>query len=187
VGTLPTLIWLLRLAAPRTRRLIISGALAVSVIGAGLALVATRGDIVSRFFMGREFFFDWSWAEIQASPVIGAGAGNLMFAISERGVNERDVLPVHNVYLYVWGETGLIGMVLFVLGCGSVLGVISQRPERLIWGGALLGVCVTMLFDNYWWAILPYRVLFFWVIGSWWGLLSAEPAATITTSGENKG
>lgn len=169
-GTLPLLVWLLRLAAPRTRRLIVGGALVLIVLGAGLAVIATRGDIVSRFFMGREFFFDWSWTEIQARPVIGAGAGNLMFAISERGVNERDVLPVHNVYLYVWGETGLIGMALFVLGCGSVLGVISQRPERLIWGGALLGLCVTMLFDNYWWAILPYRVLFFWVLGSWWGL-----------------
>jgi len=25
------------------------------------------------------------------------------------------------------------------------------------------------LFDNYFWAIMPMRVIFFWAIGLWWG------------------
>jgi O-antigen ligase len=188
-GSLPVLIALLRRAKPATRRLIVGATLALIVAGGGLALVATRGDLINRFFTAREFFFDWSWAEIQARPLHGAGGGNLMFAISWRGVIETYVLPVHNVYLYVWGESGLVGVALFVLGLGSLAALWAAafttqvarqggRWERLLWGGVLLGLCVIMLFDNYWWAIHPFKVLWFWALGWWWGtLLRAEGLA----------
>lgn len=167
-GLLPLVIVLLRALGAKRRRLILGGLAVIAVIAVALVLIATRGDVVTRFFTAREFFFNDSWREIQRNPILGTGAGALMITIDAHGSDLIDVLPVHNVYLYVWAEAGIIGLALFVLACGSILWRIRRNPA-LIWGCAFLAVCVTMLFDNYWWAIHPFQIVFFWVVGYWWG------------------
>jgi O-antigen ligase len=169
VGLLPLVIMLLRSLDAARRRLIIGGGIALAVIGIALVLVATRGDVVTRFFMAREFFFDDSWREIQRSPILGTGAGALTLSIDKRGASLPNVLPVHNVFLYVWAEAGIVAMMLFVLACLAILRGIGRNTTALLWGSAFLAVCVTMLFDNYWWAIHPFQIVFFWIIGYWWG------------------
>ncbi|MBX3065849.1 MAG: O-antigen ligase family protein [Anaerolineae bacterium] len=179
VGCLP-LIWLiLRRASPALRRLMVVGGVAAVVGGIILVLIATRGDLATRFFSGREFFFEDSWAEISASPLIGTGAGNLMLNIGpKRGYEVPNLLPVHNVYLYVWAESGLVGLALFVAGCAAILARLrSVNRQALIWSCAFVAVCVIMLFDNYWWGVHPFQLLFLWVIGMWWGLATSPTSA----------
>lgn len=171
---------------------------ALLILGATLVVVAIWGGLVllpnaqTRLLASREFFFADSWEVIQKSPLIGVGAGNLMLEVSRevartRGPTTEPLLPVHNVYLFVLAEHGLPGLILFLLGCGAIL--IRVRPQAgsgvFIWGCCFLALCVISLFDNYFWAVHPFRDMFFWVIGVWWGMAAAAPveSASRTNSG----
>lgn len=181
VGCIP-LIWLiLRRASPALRRLVLIGGVVAVLGGISLVFIATRGDLATRFFSGREFFFEDSWAEIIAHPIIGTGAGNLMLNIGpKRGYEIPNLLPVHNVYLYVWAESGLIGLALFLAGCALILVRLREaNAQALIWGCAFIASCVIMLFDNYWWGVHPFQLLFFWMFGLWWGLASTPAPDSI--------
>ena len=179
VGLLPLALGLVFRLRGRARAWFILGGAAALVVAGVWLLVALRSDIQTRIFAPREFFFEDSWAVIQEAPVRGVGAGNLMLEVGRlRQDNAPELLPVHNVYLYIWAEAGLPGLILFVAACAAIL--IRLRPrfgrERLIWTLCFLAVCVVMLFDNYFWAVHPFRVLFFWVVGLWWGLAMRHPA-----------
>ena len=177
IGLLPLIVMLLRSLDVARRRLILAAFGVVLVVGVVLVLIATRGDLATRFLMGREFFFADSWREIQRSPLLGTGAGALILTIDKHGSPLAVALPVHNVYLYIWAEAGLVGMLLFVLACGAVLWRIRPNAAAFLWGCAFLGVCATMLFDNYWWAIHPFQIVFFWIVGYWWGLVLPQRVA----------
>lgn len=144
------------------------------IIGAAFAftILAVRGDFVTRFLSGREFFFEDSWTVIQSAPVIGVGSGNLMYAVwLNVGDTLAPKLPVHNVYLYIWAETGLIGLAVFVVALAlnlSRLRTAHDMAQRIIGCGVLALVAVS-LFDNYTWAVHPHRVITFLWLGIWWG------------------
>ena len=175
VGFAPLIAWLI-LSLRGRARLAAGIALIIVVTAAGVwGWIVLDGDVQTRLFAPREFFFADSWEIIQEAPVVGVGAGNLMMNILRvRGESVSELLPVHNVYLFVWAELGLPGLALFVAGCAAILFQVRRRmgEEALIWGCAFLAVCSVMFFDNYFWAVHPFRVLMFWVIGLWWGYAS---------------
>jgi O-antigen ligase len=178
VGLLPLVLGVFVRVRGRARIVFMLGGTAALILAGIWLLIALRSDIQTRIFAPREFFFDDSWAVIQGAPVLGVGAGNLMLEVGRmRADSSPNLLPVHNVYLYVWGEVGLPGVILFVAACGAIL--VRLRPrfgrDSRLWTLCLLAVCVVMLFDNYFWAVHPFRVLFFWVIGMGWGLAMYQP------------
>lgn len=166
IGLTPLVLYGLLRANPKLRLFILGGvglALLVVMIWGYLVLA---GNIQARIFSPREFFFDYSWEVITQSPFLGVGAGNLMIAVGDNRLEYvAHLLPVHNVYLYIWAELGLPGLALFLLGCFSVVRQWRQQP---IWVCCFVAICIIMLFDNYWWAVHPFRVLFFGVIGLCW-------------------
>jgi O-antigen ligase len=175
VGFAPlVIIWLLSVN-PRLRPLIMGGvglAILAAVVWGYLVLA---GNVQARILAPREFFFDYSWEVITQSPIIGVGAGNLMIAVGDNRLEYvPHLLPVHNVYLYIWAELGLPGLALFLLGCFSLLRRIRISRDMLVWGCCFAAVCVIMLFDNYWWAVHPFRAAFFWLIGLGWALAGRE-------------
>jgi O-antigen ligase len=188
IGFAPLVI-LLILALRGRVRLAAGMALIIVAVAAGVwGWIVLGGDVQTRILAPREFFFADSWEVIQRSPVLGAGAGNLMMEILRlRGESVSELLPVHNVYLFVWAELGIPGLALFIAGCGAIVFQMRRRMgiEALIWGCAFLAVCSVMIFDNYFWAVHPFRVLLFWVIGLWWGYAARavdRDAATQTSA-----
>jgi O-antigen ligase len=179
VGFTPlVIIWLLNVNQ-RLRPYIIGGIGLAVVAAAVWGYLVLAGNVQARIFSPREFFFDYSWEVVTQSPIIGVGAGNLMIAV---GANRLDyvphLLPVHNVYLYIWGELGLIGLALFLIGCFSILRRVRFTRDMLIWGCCFAAICIIMLFDNYWWAVHPFRVIFFWVLGLAWAFIVRETQTT---------
>lgn len=189
VGLLPVIVMLLWRAERRTRWLVIGGVGVLALVGAAWLVIALGSfeNFQTRFLTGREFFFDYSWAVIQESPVLGVGAGNLMLAAGLIwGMTVQNLLPVHNVYLFVWAEQGLPGLALYLAGCAAILWRLRPRYGGvvLIWTCCFLAVCVVNLFDNYFWAVHPHRAIFFWVVGLWWGVAYekvAPPVAEVVT------
>lgn len=167
------------LAALSPRRSIIVALLAAALLAAvGWPLAGDMGEriaslrdsdaVVNRLF----YAFPDTTAVIRRAPLRGAGAGNLMIAISRQhsqqhpGIN-RLLLPAHNVFWMIWGELGLPGLLLFGWGC--VAAGRRLRRETFIWTMCFVAICLIMCFDFYWWGDFRMRTLLFWVLGIVWG------------------
>ena len=161
VGFAPIILMIFASAARRNRWLIGGGIFILIVAAAALIWVILRGDLQARIFASREFFFTYSFEVIKQHPILGVGAGNLMLEVGRLyGLTVEHLLPVHNVYLYIWAELGVPGLALFLIGCFSILKHLRRRNNAdLIWLCCFLAICVVMLFDNYWWAVHPFRVV----------------------------
>lgn len=177
IGLLPlALVGLVSLRG-RARRIALGVGAAAMVAAAVIVLLVVRGDFATRFLQGREFFLDDTLRVIQGAPLLGVGAGNLMHAVSlSVGDPGVPILPVHNVYVYLWAEVGIIGMLIFIAACGGLLFRLRLRHGAAVFtlGCGMLSLCVVMLFDNYAWAVQPHRVITFWFFGVFYGVLLAS-------------
>ncbi|MFZ2192857.1 MAG: O-antigen ligase family protein [Candidatus Moraniibacteriota bacterium] len=58
-----------------------------------------------------------SWQIISSNPIIGVGTGQ--YIINAEIINPNlaywQYQPVHNVFLFIWSELGIVGLVLFIL------------------------------------------------------------------------
>jgi hypothetical protein len=172
VGLIPALSVAV-LSLKKRLRLTVIAVLGVLVLVVGIwAAIVILPNVQTRLLASREFFFHDTFEVIGKTPLLGVGAGNLMLEIGRnQGESSTPLLPVHNVFLYIWAELGIPGLALFVAACLAIL--IQVRPRNglsvFTWGSCFLAMCVVMLFDNYFWAVQPFRDLTFWVIGLWWG------------------
>ncbi len=178
VLSLIAVVWRRQFLTSNRRRLVWSSVVVIVLFAlawGGIALSGNWDNVQNRIFGSREFFWDDTLEIIQNDPLTGAGIGNLMIEIGRGRLLEiADLLPVHNVYLFIWGELGLIGAILFVTAFGTTLWKSFKQSPWLIWNTALLGIAVIMIFDNYWWAVQPFRVTFFWALGLAWGYALSE-------------
>jgi O-antigen ligase len=93
---------------------------------------------------------------IIAHPVMGVGQNNFMQVIRSydtTGVTLHNLEPVHNVFLLIAAETGLIGLMLFLLLLGAVLLAcwrVSSGHSRLLSASAigLIGVMMAIVITN---------------------------------------
>jgi hypothetical protein len=172
VGLIPALSVAVLSLKKRTRVTVIA-VLGVLVLVVGIwGAIVILPNIQTRLLSSREFFFHDTFEVIGKTPLLGVGAGNLMLEIGRnQGESSTPLLPVHNVFLYIWAELGVPGLALFVVACLAIL--IQVRPRNglsvFTLGSCFLAMCMVMLFDNYFWAVQPFRDLTFWVIGLWWG------------------
>jgi len=151
-----------------TRRAIWMTAAVLVMMSVGLLLLLLLPTVHDRLLQGREFYWTNTRAVIEQAPWTGAGAGNLMIEIQHQPRYTAYQLPVHNVYLMIWGETGLIGMLLFLAGSGAVFWQ-GWRQRNAVWTTGWLALSVSMLFDYYFWGDNRLQVLLFWMAGVIWG------------------
>lgn len=94
----------------------------------------------------------------KSAPVFGVGGGNFLAALPHFLVARQVyyLQPVHNVFLLVLTELGLVGLgvwlwVLFYIGKH-----LRKIDSRLI---VFLGVLVLMFIDHYWWTLQQGQLL----------------------------
>jgi putative inorganic carbon (hco3(-)) transporter len=149
------------------RRKWLSTRLVVGLMAAGVAAMAAFGPIIlnrlaafdnaaaqARFPLNR-----LAWGVIRENPVLGVGANNFATAMSNHltvDFSTAWISTVHNKYLLVWSETGLIGLLAFgaflagVLWCGLRLGRMVEAPLSpfgIAVIGSFLGVMFHMLVE----------------------------------------
>ncbi len=149
------------------RRKWLSTRLVVGLMAAGVAALAAFGPTI----LGRLAAFDnpaaqarfplyrLAWSVIADHPILGVGANNFATAMSNHltvDFSTAWISTVHNKYLLVWSETGLIGLVAFgavlagVLWCGLRLGRMIGSPLSplgITVVGSFLGVMFHMLVE----------------------------------------
>ena len=118
--------------------------------------------------------------------VFGLGMGNFVPWLMTQNLHlNREVYqPVHNIYLLIYAEVGIVGIALFILFLAFLLydfyhfsfaqyiniDIRSAKPQAgrcciIGFGLVIISVLVFGLFDHYLWTIQSGRLLFWLVLG----------------------
>lgn len=102
-----------------------------------------------------------------SSPVFGVGLSQFISKVDSfwhaLGF-ARFVQPVHNIFLLVLVETGIIG---FISGVGSAISVIWRSRKTIsaeLWGVWFI-IVVTGMIDHYWWTLQSGLLMLFLTLG----------------------
>lgn len=100
----------------------------------------------------------------------GLGAGNYTLGLYELNKNFQvwEYQPVHNVYLLILVELGIIGLVIFLLFILEILKWIWKKSggddfEKMIITIIIISILIMMLFDHWWWTMY-FGIIFFAVV-----------------------
>jgi len=96
-----------------------------------------------------------------------AGMEGYMGLSKEGGIAEKnawDYQPVHNVWLLVWGEIGILGVILFGLIFLFIALKALKAGKRLpAYGLVMLVIFILSLFDHYFWSFY-FGVMVWWLV-----------------------
>ncbi|MDD4902422.1 MAG: O-antigen ligase family protein [Patescibacteria group bacterium] len=130
-------------------------------------LFITRAQDTSRLELKsiseRKTYQDDSLGLIKKNWLFGSGIGNYTKALAEKDPQRSwDKLnPVHNVFLLVWSESGIFGL-LFFTALLVYLFVGSFRKKIILNLSILSILVIIMMFDHYLWS-LHFGILLFWL------------------------
>lgn len=103
---------------------------------------------------------------IKENWLIGVGLGNYTFEVQSKYPELKvwDIQPVHNIYLLILAELGLLGILIIGLLAGYILGLLVKKKK---WGymGMLLAVYGLLVFDHFWWTLASGLYVLWLVIG----------------------
>lgn len=96
---------------------------------------------------------------IKENGLIGVGIGNYTLALERQDTvkkNSWDYQPVHNVFLLLWAEGGILSLIFF---CVFLFLLFIKNRREDFSAAVLLALIVLMLFDH-WLFSLPFGVIF---------------------------
>jgi O-antigen ligase len=98
-------------------------------------------------------------------PITGVGLGNFIPSAAFKPGISWFLQPVHNIYLLVAAETGLLGLLVFSCLLFKLMKKLLAKEK---WGLAfsLLAILLTGLVDHYWLTLQQTQLLFAIVIGA---------------------
>lgn len=131
-----------------------------------LVLVRTQGStrLEEKSLDDRAVFFQQGREIIKNNLFLGVGAGNYIETVRKAnpGSPSWAYQPVHNVFLLVWAELGIVGMLVLLTLMFAAVGNVWQSGNVL--GIALLAsLAPTLLLDHWLWS-LHFGVLFLGLI-----------------------
>ena len=121
---------------------------------------------LGRFWLDRQAI-----SMIQNHPVAGTGIGSFILELAESSVEGAPIEPVHNLFLLITAELGLVGFILLTILCVSVALTIfkSTSPQGILAGALVTGLGMISLFDHYLWTLAPGRIMLGLALGLWAG------------------
>jgi len=118
-----------------------------------------------------------SWQMIKNNLAFGVGLGNYTLALNRQAPNRQSFYyqPAHNVFMLVWAETGIVGLLFFIAviiyvlaglpACAGMLRLPAQAGRRAPRNdGIILMALIVMMSFDHWYFSLHFGVLFFWLV-----------------------
>ena len=117
---------------------------------------------------------------VQSSPLLGVGLGNFLptlAAIQKPLTASTYLQPVHNIFLLVAAETGLIGLSIFLWFLMKTLQKVRSQKFASRRSGSEVRSClmvafsvilITGFFDHYWLTLQQGQLLFAFILGMCW-------------------
>jgi O-antigen ligase len=131
-------------------------------------IVSTRiwgeGRLEAKSVSVRTDMMGEAWRVIKDNPVLGARIGNYSLTLHNRYPDKPawSYQPVHNTFLLVWAEIGLVGLVFFVGVLAWIASILYRREDH--WGLAVLSSLMVILIFEHWLWSLHFGMLWFWFI-----------------------
>ncbi len=121
--------------------------------------------------VGRSWLAEQAIEMIHEHLVAGVGIGSFILELAKHAVNGAVIEPVHNLFLLIGAELGIIGLLALIsLIAAITLQIIKARsPQAILASGTLAGLSVISLFDHYLWSIAPGRLMLGLALGLWAG------------------
>ena len=124
-----------------------------------------------RAISDRLLYQEIAFEMIKAKPILGVGYKNFVLEMdnyTKEPLKSHQHQPVHNIYLLIGAETGITGLIVFLLFIGAIL--------QSAWKSKLTTLSITFLsifigflfiglFDHYLWTIQQGQLMFFVVSG----------------------
>ena len=126
----------------------------------------------------RKIYNQASFKIIHENPLLGVGPGNFTLALQKKvetrliaSLQHWEIQPVHNLYLLITSEIGLIGLMVFIF---FILKLFSIHPfysttnrkkmeiQHNLFAFSFLAYLFLGFFDHYFWT-LPQGQMFFWL------------------------
>jgi len=165
--------------------------LIILIIITGISFLNLKPDINSFFIKSindRMIFINVSRGTIISNWLLGAGNGQFVLTMDKYYsvfLENWQYQPVHNVFLLIWSELGILGLIPFIwllwkMFYSSYFSCIKFVPRgtnvttstsvklkenQIIARGILLGLVFIMLFDHYLWDIQQGQFIFWLIIG----------------------
>ena len=117
----------------------------------------------------------------QGKPFLGVGLGNFVNWLKEidPGLASNLYQPVHNIYLLIFSETGILGLTLFLLFLFFLIK--NSHYDIMIYHTSLFFIFISLLFfglfDHFLWTLQQGQIIF-WLVS---GLVAAmaKPTANV--------
>jgi len=108
----------------------------------------------------RADYLDQAKELIQSNWLLGQGLGNYTQALinKDSSLPGFDYQPVHNLYLLILSELGIVGFVLFI----CLLWQVFRKSDKAYFS-LMLCLLIIALFDHYLWT-LYFSLMIFWLI-----------------------
>ncbi|MFA6047465.1 MAG: O-antigen ligase family protein [Parcubacteria group bacterium] len=148
------------------------------IISLGLLANQDLDRNLEQSFQERLTYLNVSRGTILANPVLGVGIGQFVWNMQRYALVPLEVWqfqPVHNVFLLIWSELGIIGLGLFIYWLYKVFTakpILSNDNTYLsidislrYFKGILLGFIFIMLFDHYFWDIQQGSLMLWIILG----------------------
>jgi hypothetical protein len=118
----------------------------------------------------RTVYVNVSRGTIWGNPILGIGSGQFVISMENLSVIKENWMlePVHNVFLLVWSELGLVGILTLALFIFYVLrNVPHGTSSELVktFGSIFIGLLFIMFFDHYLWDIQQGSFLLWMTMG----------------------
>lgn len=100
----------------------------------------------------------------KTNPLFGVGSNNFILELSKLNLisigETRLLQPVHNVFLLILAENGIIGLVLFAYLLLVIFKKVNTKPKLALF----LSLLIFMSVDHFFWTLQQGRLLFFLTI-----------------------
>ncbi len=125
---------------------------------------------------GRSWLTGQALTMIRQHPFTGVGVGSFVIELSTYAVEGALIEPVHNLFLLVGAELGIIGWI-FLAGLFVAIAITifkAETPQAILVSGAIAGLGVISLFDHYLWSLTPGRMMLALALGLWAGQVAND-------------
>jgi len=112
-----------------------------------------------------------AWQMISSHPFFGVGLHNFLPAlapIQKPAPLNLYLQPVHNIFMLVAAETGIIGLLGFLLMLGATVWHLRTKHANKTMLILLAVIITTGMFDHYWLTLQQGQLLFATVLGLAW-------------------
>lgn len=153
------------------RKILLIGAILFTL---SYLLKPSLDSTVIRSVQDRIYFINVSRGTFFDNPILGLGSGQYVVNLTINSNEESwKIAPVHNVYLLILNEIGLISAITFIILLFNLLnlnenvprGTFFYRKNYILSQSILMGLCIIMVFDHYPWDIQQGQVLLYLIFG----------------------